>query len=143
MTQTSRIKFHYQYHPSHALWLIIFLLSFFLQLFDLAGSWRFNRGLVAQGDVWLLFSGHMVHLNWSHWLLNMAGLAIVAFFFSTHAGFRQWMAVILTSACVISAGLCGGCLIFVITWACPVYCMACFYTVPCVKFTSTRQVVMY
>lgn len=105
MTQTSRIKFHYQYHPSHALWLIIFLLSFFLQLFDLAGSWRFNRGLVAQGDVWLLFSGHMVHLNWSHWLLNMAGLAIVAFFFSTHAGFRQWMAVILTSACVISAGL--------------------------------------
>ncbi|MCG6938428.1 MAG: rhombosortase [Gammaproteobacteria bacterium] len=105
MTKTSRIKFRYQYHPSHALWLIIFLLSFFLQLFDLADSWRFNRGLVAQGDVWLLFSGHMVHLNWSHWLLNMAGLAIVAFFFSTHASFRQWMTVILTSACVISAGL--------------------------------------
>lgn len=105
MTKTSRIKFRYQYHPSHALWLIIFLLSFFLQLFDLADSWRFNRGLVAQGDVWLLFSGHMVHLNWSHWLLNMAGLAIVAFFFSTHASFRLWMAVILTSACVICAGL--------------------------------------
>jgi len=105
MTASKPLKFRYQYHSSHILWLILFLTSCFLQAFDLVDSWRFNRELVEQGDVWLLFSGHIVHLNWSHWLLNMAGLAIVAFFFSSHASFKQWFVVILLSACVISAGL--------------------------------------
>ena len=105
MTKSSLFKFHYKYHSSHILWLLLFLGSFLLQLFGQVESWRFNRGLVEQGHVWLLFSGHMVHLNWSHWLLNMAGLAIVAFFFSAHAGFSQWLLVIVFSSCVISAGL--------------------------------------
>jgi rhomboid family GlyGly-CTERM serine protease len=52
-----------------------------------------------------LLSGHIVHLNWSHWLLNMAGLAIVAFFFSSHASLKQWLLVILVSVVIISAGI--------------------------------------
>jgi rhomboid family GlyGly-CTERM serine protease len=105
MTASKPFKFRYQYHSSHILWLIVFLTSCFLQAFDLVDSWRFNRSLVERGDVWLLFSGHIVHLNWSHWLLNMAGLSIVAFFFSGHASVKQWLLVILVSACVISAGI--------------------------------------
>ena len=105
MTASKPLKFRYQYHSSHILWLILFLTSCFLQVFDLVDSLRFNRELVEQGDVWLLFSGHIVHLNWSHWLLNMAGLLIVAFFFSGHASFKQWLMVILLSASVISAGI--------------------------------------
>lgn len=105
MTLSSIFKFRYQYRSSHILWLLLFLLSFILQAVDWVESWRFNRELVAQGHVWLLFSGHIVHLNWSHWALNMAGLAIVAFFFSSHAGFKQWLAVIIVSICVINAGL--------------------------------------
>lgn len=105
MITLNPLKFHYQFHSSHILWLLLFLLSFFLQAFDWVDSWRFKRELVSQGQLWLLFSGHIVHLNWSHWSLNMAGLAIVAFFFSAHASIRQWLAVILLSVCVISAGL--------------------------------------
>lgn len=90
---------------SHMLWLTIFLSATVLQAFGLEDSLRFNRDLVQQGDVWLLFSAHFVHLNWSHWALNMAGLAIVAFFFSNHAGVRQWLAVILISSCIINAGI--------------------------------------
>jgi len=104
MTMPDILKFRYRYHPSHILWLVIFAVSAVLQI-AWVESWRFDRDLVAQGHVWLLFSGHIVHLNWSHWLLNMAGLAIVAFFFSSHASFRQWLAVILVSACVINIGL--------------------------------------
>ena len=104
MTIPDILKFRYCYHPSHILWLVIFAVSAVLQI-AWVESWRFDRDLVAQGHVWLLFSGHIVHLNWSHWLLNMAGLAIVAFFFSSHASFRQWLAVILVSACVINIGL--------------------------------------
>jgi rhomboid family GlyGly-CTERM serine protease len=105
MTLSELFKFRYQYHPSHILWLILFLLSLVLQAFGWVDSWRFKRELVEQGDFWLLFSGHIVHLNWSHWALNMAGLAIVAFFFSSHASFKQWLAVIIVSACMINAGL--------------------------------------
>ena len=105
MTMASSLKFRYQYHPSHILWLILFLLSFCLQAFDWIDNWRFNRALVEQGDAWLLLTGHIVHMNWSHWLLNMAGLAIVAFFFSSHASFRQWLIVVVVSSAVISAGI--------------------------------------
>ena len=105
MTTSNLLKFRYQYHPSHILWLVLFLTSFLLQAFDWVGSWRFDRSLVQQGDVWLLFSGHIVHLNWSHWLLNMAGLAIVAFFFSAHASVKQWLMVILVAIVTISTGL--------------------------------------
>jgi len=105
MTSTKPIKFQYQYHPSHIIWLSLFLISCLLQAFDWVEGWRFNRTLVEQGDVWLLLSGHIVHLNWAHWLLNMAGLAIVAFFFSSHASLKQWLLVILISAVIISAGI--------------------------------------
>ena len=105
MTPSKQLKFHYQYHSSHMLWLILFVVSFLLQAFDQYDNWRFNRELVEQGHVWLLFSGHIMHLNWSHWALNMAGLGIVAFFFSPHASFKQWLTVIVVSACVINVGI--------------------------------------
>lgn len=104
MTMTDILKFRYRPHPSHILWLVIFVVSCVLQL-AWVESWRFDRELVEQGEVWLLFSGHIVHLNWSHWALNMAGLAIVAFFFSSHATLKQWLTVILVSACMINIGL--------------------------------------
>ena len=105
MITSNLVKFRYQYRASHILWLFLFLISFFLQAFDWIDSWRFNRDLVEQGDIWLLFSGHIAHLNWSHWLLNMAGLGIVAFFFSGHASIKQWLLVILVSVCAINLGL--------------------------------------
>lgn len=104
MTPTNLFKFRYVHHSSHILWLLIFVISFVLQI-NWVETWRFNRELVEQGHLWLLFSGHIVHMNWSHWALNMAGLAIVAFFFSAHASFKQWFAVILVSVCVINIGL--------------------------------------
>ena len=105
MNKVKKLQDHYHYHPSHILWLLLFLLSSLLQACDWVQSWRFDRSLVEQGDIWLLFSGHIVHLNWTHWLLNMAGLAIVAYFFSAHASFKQWLLVVFVSIVVIGAGL--------------------------------------
>ena len=105
MTTSTPLKFRYNFHSSHILWLFIFILSSLLQAFDLIDSWRFNRDLVEHGHIWLLLSGHFVHMNWPHWILNMAGLAIVAFFFSAHASAKQWFIVILVSVCVINMGM--------------------------------------
>lgn len=37
---------------------------------------RYERGAVWQGEVWRLFSAHLVHLGWFHCLLNACGLLL-------------------------------------------------------------------
>ncbi|MDH3589563.1 MAG: rhombosortase, partial [Gammaproteobacteria bacterium] len=53
---------------------------------------------------WRLVSGHIVHLGWSHVLLNLAGLTLVVLLFPREYRAGQWW--ILTLACIgsISAG---------------------------------------
>jgi len=105
MTISTSLKFHYRYNDSHLLWAGLFVLSLILQTFNWVDSWRFDRVLVEQGSYWLLLSGHVAHFNWVHWLLNMAGLAIVAFFFGPHASVKQWFAVMLCSMVLISSAI--------------------------------------
>lgn len=94
-----------RWQPNHALWLFILLLSLFLQATGLVHAWRFDRTLIEQHQYWLLFSGHFVHLNWGHWALNMAGLAIVAFFFSPYGSVLQWLWVLFVSSLCCGLGL--------------------------------------
>ncbi len=105
MTKVKPLKFQFRYQPVYGLWLFIFILSFILQLGGWVDAWRYNRSLVEQGDWWLLLSGNLVHLNWSHWVLDMAGLAMVAFFFSSYARVGLWLLVILVSAIFIGVGV--------------------------------------
>ncbi len=90
---------------NHVLWLLLFVTCFSLQSAGLVSTLQFDRGLIEQGDYWLLLTGHLVHLNWMHWGLNMAGLLIVAVFFSPYGNILDWLFVLLFSAIVISLGL--------------------------------------
>jgi len=90
---------------NHVLWLFLFVTCFSLQSAGLVSTLQFDRGLIEQGDYWLLLTGHLVHLNWVHWGLNMAGLLIVAVFFSLYGSIFDWLFVLLFSAIVISFGL--------------------------------------
>jgi len=90
---------------THTLWLFLFVTTFSLQSAGLAPVWRFDRGLIDQGHYWLLLSGHLVHLNWSHWALNMAGLLIVAVFFSVYGRLLEWLFVLVFTAVVTGLGL--------------------------------------
>ena len=85
------------------LWAPLLLLSGFLQLAGFKQEWQFDRELIEQGQYWRLLSGHLVHANASHWALNMAGLALVAFFFSRYGTLLQWLGVLILSA--LFAGL--------------------------------------
>ena len=95
----------FQLNRNHLLWLAILLLSAALQAADLVPAWRFDRRLISDHEYWLLFSAHLVHLNWTHWALNMAGLGIVAFFFSSYGSLLQWLLVLLVSAVFVSLGI--------------------------------------
>lgn len=99
------IKKRISFQPSHALWLFILLLSAGLQASGQMPVWRYDQTLIANGDYWLLLSGNMVHLNWTHWALNMASLSIVAFFFSSYSGVSRWFFVLAVSSASVGLGL--------------------------------------
>ena len=86
-------------------WLILLFICLLLQTLGLAESLRFDRGLIQQGDYWLLFSAHLVHLNWNHLWLNLAGLLLVMIFFGRYCGITVWLLVILVSALSVALGL--------------------------------------
>lgn len=99
------LRFNKLFFSAYWLWALILLVTSLIQSESWGNHVRYDRALVEQGQYWLLLSGHLAHLSWSHWALNMAGLAIVAFFFSSHAGLWQWSFVCLVAALGVGLGI--------------------------------------
>ena len=90
---------------SHGVWIGLFLLCLALYLANGEKLLRYDRHLLAQGEFWRVFTGHLLHLNWPHFWLNMAGVGIVALFFNRDCTKQQWLALIVFSCVVVSLGL--------------------------------------
>jgi rhomboid family GlyGly-CTERM serine protease len=91
-------------------WRIPGILCVFGLLAAIAGSsadeWlRFDRELIAGGQAWRLVSGHLVHLGWTHLLLNLAGLLLVWFLVGSELNTRQWLVVLGICFAAVSGGL--------------------------------------
>lgn len=74
-----------------------------------AGDWgrdwlRYDRALIAEGQLWRLLSGHFVHLGWSHAVLNGVGLALICYLFLDRFTRAAWLAISLVSIVIIDAG---------------------------------------
>lgn len=69
---------------------------------NLGELFRYERKVVLQGEIWRLISGHLVHANLAHWLMNMAALAVMCLLFPTvlHGGRG---AMLLFSLCLMTA----------------------------------------
>ena len=80
-------------------------MSSLFQLLGWENHLRYDRDLVAQGRYFLLYSAQLVHLNWSHWMMNMAGLVMTALLFGHRASFWQWLLVFAVSASAVGLGL--------------------------------------
>jgi len=89
----------------YKLWLVLFLICFLIQFLQLAPQLRFDRHLIEQWQLWRLLSGHVTHLNWNHLWLNMAGLAMVAVFFSSYKSAQYWVLSLIFIALFCSAGM--------------------------------------
>ncbi len=99
------LKFNIQILRSYKLWLVLFILCALIQFFELHALLRFDRPLIEQGQWWRLISGHFTHLGWSHFWLNMAGMGLVAVFFSAYQSDRYWAAAIIFISFFCSVGL--------------------------------------
>lgn len=63
-----------------ALWVVagLLVLTLVLQALPPAAhdALRYHRASVLEGELWRLFSGHLIHLGWTHWMLNAMGLTL-------------------------------------------------------------------
>ena len=91
----------------HALPLSIVLISTALALGGqtVTEALRYQRGAILDGQWWRLISGNLVHLGWSHLLLNLAGLVLVWLLFHHALSLRSWIVVTLASALAVGGGL--------------------------------------
>jgi rhomboid family GlyGly-CTERM serine protease len=66
---------------------------------------RYDRTGLAAGEAWRLLTGHLVHLDLRHALLNCCGLALMWALFARDYSARQWLLVVLGAIAAIDVGL--------------------------------------
>lgn len=66
---------------------------------------RYDRTAVANGQLWRLLSGHLVHLGAAHLGLNLAGLALVAWLVGPRFGVLGWVWILAVSTVSVSSSL--------------------------------------
>lgn len=58
------------------------------------------------GQLWRLVTGHLVHLDWNHFAMNMAGLSLCVIVFNQDVRPLQWVTSFLFIAILSSLGMC-------------------------------------
>jgi len=71
---------------------------------DVTRALRYERTALAGGELWRLVSGHLVHLNTGHLLLNVAGLGMVWLLFAIEYALGRWALVTAASLLAMDAG---------------------------------------
>lgn len=80
-----------------AIWLVLVI----MQRCDVSYL-AYSRHHIVSGEYWRLITGHLIHLNSIHLLLNMLGVALVLMLFDQLLAPWQWLVALLTSALMIS-----------------------------------------
>ncbi len=101
--QRFRIDGPWQSH--WVVWGTLFLVSSLFQFLGWEEWLRFDREALARGELLLLFSSQLVHLNWPHWALNMAGMVMIALLFGRYGSVFYWWWIALVSASAVGVGL--------------------------------------
>lgn len=66
---------------------------------------RYQATEIKDGELWRLLSGNLVHLGWSHTLMNLFGLGLIWGLFWGAFSQTQWLIITLASALAVSLGL--------------------------------------
>ena len=66
---------------------------------------RYDRLAVADGELWRLLTGNLIHLGWMHLLLNGCGLLIMTWLFGEERRPLQWLVDLLICSLAVNLGL--------------------------------------
>jgi rhomboid family GlyGly-CTERM serine protease len=92
---------------ARAVWLPAALIvgCFLLQIADLEEALRFDRKLIVEGAWWRMLSANFIHLGWNHYVLNMAGAALVFALFGASVSAWEWLGVIVVTSVAIAVAV--------------------------------------
>jgi rhomboid family GlyGly-CTERM serine protease len=71
---------------------------------ELGDAFEYRRAFLAN-EPWRLLTGHLVHINWPHAVINAAALVIVARLFAPDLGAARQGMVLVSAGVVIGLGL--------------------------------------
>jgi rhomboid family GlyGly-CTERM serine protease len=80
------------------------LLATYFAVPGAAPAWRYDRAAILDGEAWRLVTGHLLHADVHHLGWNVFGVLLVWFLFARDYTPRQWLAILLASTAVTSAG---------------------------------------
>jgi rhomboid family GlyGly-CTERM serine protease len=66
---------------------------------------KYWRTGVDQGEYWRLLTANFVHLGWSHFLLNLAGLGFVAWLYADDRDWGSWLLALIIGGLASSLGV--------------------------------------
>ena len=66
---------------------------------------RWDRAALAAGQAWRLLSGHFVHLDLQHAVLNVLGLLLIWMLFARAFSRAQWLAIVVAGVAAVDLGL--------------------------------------
>lgn len=66
---------------------------------------RYQRTLLSSDEFWRFISAHFIHLNWTHWALNMLGFVLIYVLLGYFYPPWQWLVITLSSGLGVSVGL--------------------------------------
>ncbi|MCJ7555704.1 MAG: rhombosortase [Gammaproteobacteria bacterium] len=95
--------------PTPAGWLFLGLAGLCLVAQAGGHSWQelleYQRTGLEKGQLWRLFSAHLVHLGWAHALMNIVGLGLLIALFGMQTSPRVLVLLLAVSALAVDAGL--------------------------------------
>jgi rhomboid family GlyGly-CTERM serine protease len=94
---------------SHRAWLLLGLAAVGMVLLWLGGepvraALRYERAAILDGEVWRLLTGHLVHFDLRHLVLNLAGAGLMVLLFGSGYSARHWLWILAASVVAIDAG---------------------------------------
>lgn len=86
---------------------IIFLISFVIYFLpaSIESILIYDRSDITSGQLWRLITGHLVHTNFNHLLLNLAGLTMLWALHGDHYTPKTYLLAFITSLVVCSLGI--------------------------------------
>jgi len=90
-------------------WAVVGLIIVIALLLALAGdkfqlALRYDRMLIQQGQWWRLITGHLVHGNVHHAVLNTLGTALMAALFNRTYRLKSWAVIVIVTVVSIDLG---------------------------------------
>ncbi len=82
---------------------LLILFCAVLQFCDMVLLLRYQRDMIEAGQVWRILSGNLIHLGWSHWLLNAVGLLVI--WMLLEPALRNYRSILMLGLCCLMVGL--------------------------------------